>query len=286
MKVAIFGGGFVGFTCYQVFSKSPHEVGIYDVNKEGSKAYLEGDDVKFFSLEEAVQADLVFVCVPTPMSKETGECRTHIVEGVIHDVREARQKSLIIIKSTVPPGTTEAMNEKYGNVAFSPEFLTEANALDDFISTGYQIIGSKNTQHQDTFASLIKSCPEIQDHLIEPLEPTEAEMVKYIRNTYLATRLSFFNEIKQICDKLGIYYPYLKYFAGLDQRVGGHYNSVNEDNPGFGGHCLPKDLNAMIFKAKELGVEPKVLKAVNEKNLEVRKNRDWETMEGRAIVNK
>ena len=118
------------------------------------------------------------------------------------------------------------------------------------------------------------------------MSATELEMVKYTKNTYLATRLSFFNEIKQICDKLDVDFNFVKSVAGLDERVGNHYNTVNEDNPGWGGHCLVKDINALIYLEKSLGIDPKVLQAVADKNLEVRKYRDWEKQEGRAVIKK
>ena len=113
-----------------------------------------------------------------------------------------------------------------------------------------------------------------------------AEMVKYMTNAYLATKVSFSNEIKQICDKLDIDYDKVVEYATLDERLGKTHLSVPgpDGDLGFGGHCLPKDINALINVAHELGVEVEVLESVVETNDKVRENRDWEEMKGRAVI--
>lgn len=275
--VGIWGcGGFVGGTLYEVLAKyqlkDPYfALYGYDIDVTKSKN----------TLEETTAADIVFICVPTPML-ETGECYTKIVENCIQEVRARNSHNLIVIKSTVPPGTTKKFNEKYGNICFNPEFLTEANAYEDFVKLPYQMIGIPDDDVdvqllKQLFANLYRTylaeCNEIYT-----TNSTDVEMVKYTRNCFLATRLSFFNEIKQICDVVGANFISMKSLAGIDERVGQHYNTVEPENPGFGLSCLPKDLNALKSLAKQLGVKPTVLDAVWEKNLEVRKDRDWEKM--------
>lgn len=294
-SLSIIGGGFVGFACYQVFSQiDGFSVGLYDINKENCKAFKEGKDVNFISLEEAAESDVVFLCLPTPMIEETGECYIGIVERAIADLRNLNKENYIVIKSTIPPSTTERLNFNFGKIVFSPEFLTEKNYKNDFIELPYQILGYSEPQQRidegfqaienlffEAFRQGIMACEKVYT-----IPSRMAEMVKYTRNCYLATRLSYFNEIKQICDKLEIEFDEMKYLAGLDPRVGQHYNRVDEEEPEYSGSCLPKDINGLREFAKKHGVDPKMLTAAWEKNLEVAKKKSWETMSGRAIIKK
>lgn len=289
-KITIFGGGFIGFASYLGFSKvSGYDVSIYDKYQAKCKAFLEGKDVEFVSLERACLADICFICLPTPMDLETGECYLGYIEETIKEIRKTNKKSAIVIKSTVIPGTTERLCKEYGSIFFNPEFLTEADFYNDFISQDYQLLGRSSPLevYKDVWLFLkdfLITFGHNGDRVLIS-NPTTMEAVKYTRNCYLATRLSFFNEIKQICDKLEIDYDAVKYYAGLDGRVGTHYNRVEEKNPGWGLSCLPKDLNAFKHLAQQLEVKPMVLQAVWDKNLEVRKVRDWEEME-KAVIKK
>lgn len=271
--IGIIGNGFVGGTAYKAFSKlDGYKVLINDKDESKCKN----------SFEDTAKCDLVFIAVPTPSNFETGECYTHIVSSCVAQVREYRKDNLIVIKSTVPPGTTKKLNFSYGRVCFNPEFLTEANADADFKNLQYQILGmAEKEEKADELHCVFYDCYKqgiLDCSIFYNTDSSLAEMVKYTKNCYLATRLSFFNEIKQICDAVGVNYNQMKELAGLDNRVGNHYNEVNEDNPGWGLSCLPKDLNALKFVAEKLGLKPLVLDAAWKKNLEVRKFRDWETM--------
>lgn len=283
-KVAVWGcAGFVGGACYQTFSqiKSPEwEILGFDLIKEKSPN----------TKEECYDAELHFVCVPTPMKKETGECDTSIVEAVVRDLK-MKAKGWVVIKSTVPPGTTKKMNQTYARVIHNAEYLTEARFLEDFRELPYQIIGTDNEAffyetcclvelYQQCFAEGIMK----NDHFFT-VSSTESEMIKIVRNCYLATRLSFFNEVYQVCQKLKVDYNSLTELVGLEPRIGDHYNKVPgpDGKFGFSKSCLPKDLNDFIFLAQSLGIDPKVSKGVWEKNLEVRPDRDWE-LEKKAVV--
>lgn len=298
-NVMVVGAGFVNGTLYEVL----HEMkgwNFFAYDKDPENSYLAKrlgfDCVNWIWLSAVKGMDLVFVAVPTPMDKKTGECHVGIVEEVVANIREHNPDVWICIKSTVPPGTTKRLHEKYGNVCFNPEFLTEAHAFHDFEKQGYQIIG-----YAETIPGVIDSldCPlddffrEAADQglILGPgnvfsISSTAAEMVKYTRNCYLATRLSFFNEIKQICDKIEVDYRHMMAFVGIDRRVGHHYSMVEDGEEGWGKSCLPKDLNALMHFAKEHGVDPKVMSAVWQKNLEVvaHHKRDWDKMEGRAVI--
>jgi UDPglucose 6-dehydrogenase len=287
-SIGVCGTGFVGATCYQAFHQlEGWEAKAFDKNPEDSLlAKSMGKVVNFVSLEELAKCDVVFVCVPTPMKLSTGESDTSIVEHCVATLRNYNKTNSIVIKSTVPPGTTKKLNFNHGNVFFNPEFLTEANAYSDFISLEYQIIGinednkdTVNHEHpllrlyRDSYVQKITSAEQLF-----VMDSTSAEMVKYIRNCYLATRLSFFNEIYQVCEKLDLNYEKVVHYAGIDKRVGQHYNKVDPELKGWGLSCFPKDLNALKHLAEQLGIKPLVLQSVWDKNLEVRQVRDWEQM--------
>lgn len=284
-------GGFVGGACYYTFNQSSrYDVRGYDIEPTKTKN----------TEEETLSADIVFIAVPTPMNQK-GECHLGIVESVIEKVRKYREHSIVIIKSTVLPGTTDRLNSKYGFVFFSPEFLTERRYIQDFIELPYQILGIPQTEipkYTNTSSTkILKWSNDIVDffwHMSDEeviksqkvisMKATEAEMVKYFRNNYLATRISFCNEMNDICKKLGISYENVSEKAGIDKRVGSHYNRIDPNEPEFSGVCLPKDINATINLAKNLELNPVLLEAVWEKNLQVAKVRSWEKELGRAIV--
>ena len=290
-KIAMLGGGFIGSTLYKTFSQlHKYETCLHDIKQEECRANKELENVNFVDLETAAASDFVFVALPTPMNLDTGECHTGFVESAVANIRKHNKDNVIVIKSTVPPGTTEKMNFSHGNVIFNPEFLKEKSPYEDFTSIPYQILGAPTNNETD-------ACDAVSDIFHEAnfkdiMKCTKvfvtssrmAEMTKYVRNTYLATRLSFFNEIKQISDKLELDYDSLRFYAGMDKRVGHHYNKVEDGNRGFGGHCLVKDLNEIIYLAKQLGVYPEVLEAAWEKNLEVREHKDWLEQTDRAVI--
>ena len=307
-KCLIIGAGFVGGTCYKVFHQLKNwDVQVHDLNpgesqleqtfrNEFEDSEINWADPEGLDATDSIKsADLIFVALPTPMIKDTGECHIGIVESAIKEVRKVNQDSWICIKSTVPPGTTQEMYQKWGRVCFNPEFLTEANALQDFRELRYQIIGSPHLMPgicdsvDNPIFDLYSDCRiqkllNIDDAAVLDLHSTQAEMIKYMRNCYLATRLSFFNEMAQICDASGLDFVATKWWAGLDSRVGQHYSEIDPEEPEFSGSCLPKDVNALIFFMKSLGGSPTMLEAVWKKNLEVAKKKTWEGEVGRAVL--
>ena len=269
--------GFVGGTAFKAFEKvNGYQIHGYDINESLATA----------SLETTCKSDMVFIAVPTPMDISTGECHLDLVYKSVDQVRSFRKDNWIYVKSTVLPGTTADLAEAYGRVCFNPEFLTEANAYEDFVDLQYQLFGITGKEAPDVSLFLdayTQQAMKCRDTVF--LDATTTEMIKYTRNCYLATRLSFFNEIKQISDKLGVDYDILRKWAGKDPRVQNVYNKVDPENPGWGLSCLPKDLNAMKAMARSLGIDPKVMNAAWEKNLEVRKVRDWEDMSKAVVKN-
>jgi len=275
-NIGIIGQGFVGSALREGLKKT-FIIETYDkFVKENSTCE---------SLEELCKKTfLLFLCLPTPMKKD-GSCDLSIVENTIKEINElADGDHIITIKSTIPPGSTRKFNEKYKNVrvVFSPEFLTEANSLDDFKNQNRILVGGPRPA-----SSIIKNLFRIAFPKIPIIKTgsNTAEMVKYFTNCLLATKVSFANEMKQICDESDIDYDKVVEYATYDQRLGKtHLSAPGPDGRlGYGGSCFPKDINALISFARNKNVEPLVLEAVWKKNLEVRPEKDWENLKGRAI---
>tara|TARA_R110000851_G_scaffold61244_3_gene140734 strand:- start:34 stop:543 length:510 start_codon:yes stop_codon:yes gene_type:complete len=165
---------------------------------------------------------------------------------------------------------------------FSPEFLTEANSFNDFKNQTRIILGGPRPATSIVKTMFRKAFPQVP--IIKTGSRT-AETVKYFTNCFLSTKVSFANEMKQICDALGIDYDKVVEYTLCDNRLGKTHWSVPgpDGHLGFGGHCFPKDLQAMISIARDLDVDPAVLESTWKKNNEVREDKDWEEMKGRAI---
>lgn len=280
-NIGFLGAGFVGGTAFEVLNKvKGFECKIHDINPDKSKN----------SLQEVADCSVIFVALPTPMMDDGG-CYVGFLEKAVSDLRRLNVDSLLVLKSTIPPGTTERLNFTFGNICFSPEFLTEANAAKDFASLSYQIIGycsgddieKTNSEilqklFREAYLQDVMNCKDIVS-----VHARAAEMCKYVRNCYLATRLSYFNEINQICSALEIDYETVRILAGMDERVGDFYNFIDKEEPEFSGSCLPKDINSLIAIAEQLGIDPKVLKAAWKKNLEIAKKSTWKELKNRAV---
>jgi len=276
--IGIVGQGFVGNAVYQRWKKY-YDVQTYDIDENKSTS----------SLHNLVMiCDTIFVCLPTPM-KNNGECDLNILESSLFEINtltefEGKGSKTVIIKSTIPPGTTEQLNKqfKHLNILFNPEFLTERNAEEDYNNQNRIIIGGPRPQSTEVVRLFSKVFPKAR---IIKTHSTYAEMVKYMTNAFLSTKVSFANEIYQICEKVGTDYDKVVEYATLDERLGkSHWMVPGHDGDfGFGGHCFPKDLSALIHLSEDLMTTNNVLRAVKDTNDEVRKNRDWEKMKGRAI---
>ena len=275
--IGIIGQGFVGNAVYQKF-KNYYDVHTYDLDETKSND----------SKENVIHQRYIFLCLPTPMNKD-GSCNVDIIEKELEniDLTADNQEILktVVIKSTIPPGTTERWNKKYEslNIVFNPEFLTEANAVSDYENQTRIILGGIRPSTTELKQIFSKVFPKA--HIIKT-DSTHAEMVKYLTNTFLSTKVSFANEIYQICDKLNIDYDKVVEYATLDDRLGkSHWNVPGPDGDfGFGGHCFPKDLAELLHLSDKLNIINNVLHATQDTNDEVRTNRDWESMKGRAVV--
>ena len=279
-KIGIIGNGFVGSSV--AFGFSPQtgcdaEIKIYD--KDESKST--------HSLSETLESDFIFVSVPTP-SNSDGSINLDIVYDCFSEMSmlNKRKDNVILLRSTVVPGTTRKLKNKFRNlnIVFNPEFLTERSAKFDFINQSRFILGGKQSDVEkvsklycDRFGN---STPVIKTNY------ETAEMIKYMNNCYFATKVSFMNEMYQIADANGVDWEMAVDGFIRDGRVGHSHLAVPgpDGKFGFGGSCFPKDIQAMINYAKKSGISPNVLKGAWETNLEVRPERDWEKLKGRAVI--
>ena len=284
MKLGIIGQGFVGTAVREVMSNY-YEVNTFDIKQ----------DCTCDTLQELVtKSEIIFVCVPTPMNKD-GSCNTDIVEDVVSDINDSVRidrlnhnsvtNNIVVIKSTVPPGTTDRLNKENNNISvvFNPEFLTEANFVEDFKNQDRIIIGGvrpASTKVRQMYSVAFPDTPIVKTG------STTAEMVKYMTNSFLATKVSFANEIKMISDKLGVDYDKVVEYSIYDERRGKSHWAVPgpDGHYGFGGSCFPKDINALIMVAKSMDLDVEVLRGVWQTNLEVRPECDWKELKGRAVV--
>jgi len=276
--IGIIGQGFVGNAVYQKF-KNYYDVLTYDLDESKSNS-----DVN----EIIYKCENIFVCLPTPMNND-GSCNINIVEQVLTGIDlttdNLETQRNIIIKSTIPPGTTAKWNRRFEslNIVFNPEFLTEANAVSDYENQDRIILGGVRPATTELKTIFSKVFPKA--HIIKT-DSTHAEMVKYLTNTFLATKVSFANEMYSLCNQLNIDYDKVVEYATLDDRLGkSHWNVPGPDGDfGFGGHCFPKDLAAILHLSEKLNTMNNVLCAVQETNNNIRRNRDWEQMKGRAVT--
>ena len=278
--IGIVGQGFVGNAVYQKF-KNYYDVLTHD--KDDTKSTSTLDNMVHL-------CDIIFLCLPTPM-KSDGSCDVSILENVLQEIDLIADnyefgvtKRTIVIKSTISPGTTQKWNNKYESLrlVFNPEFLTERNAEKDYENQNRIILGGPRPATTELKQIFSKVFPKA--HIIKT-DSTHAEMVKYLTNNFLSVKVSFANEMYQLCDKLNIDYDKVVEYATMDDRLGkSHWNVPGHDGDfGFGGHCFPKDLAAILNLTEELKTVNNVLCATQETNNNVRKDRDWEKMKGRAV---
>ena len=272
MTIGVIGQGYVG-TAIKLGFQDHYDVITYDKYDIAKSTHPKISDL----VEET---KVIFVCVPTPMRKD-GTCYTGIVEEVIREINETANDHIVVIKSTVPPGTTDRFNHEFSNVTviFNPEFLTEENFLDDFKNQNRIILGGSRKGTNKLRQIYSKVFPKAT---IVKTGDKHAEMVKYFTNCFLATKVSFANEMYNICEQLDLDYDKIVEYATYDERLGkSHWAVPGPDGDyGFGGHCLPKDLSAIINQFNTYGL----LEAVEEVNNQVREDRDWEHMVGRAVL--
>lgn len=266
----VIGYGFLGTAVVHGFGLHAN-IKIYDKFKD------------FDTLEDVVRdSDFLWMCLPTPMNQDSGKIDLSALEEnleKIHNLVDEKDNKIVIIKSTVVPGTTRSFAEKFPKLKFvmSPEFLTARNNRLDFICASRIIIGG-----EDKYA--LERVEEVHRYrfgnstLMYTTGFEEAEMTKYGANCFFAAKISYFNFIYDLCQKLNIDFDNVRDMILADGRIGrSHANVPGWDGQrGYSGSCFPKDVNAFINFAKSVGVDPKLLSASWDQNLEDRPSKDWE----------
>ena len=248
--VGIMGLGVVGDSVQHYFERAEQQIRIYDP--------IRG----LGSVEAINEADVVFICVPTPYLPEKGfddsalENAISLLEG----------SKIVVIKSTVLPGTTEAYQTRYSQhqFLFSPEFLREAHARIDFLRPDRQIVGyTAQTRHlADAVLAMLPSAP-----YMEVMGAREAEMAKYMTNTFLALKVTFANEIFDLCNSLDVEYNIVREAVTGDLRIGDSHLDVNDDGyRGYGGRSFPKDTKALLELGERMQVPLRLLRTADRIN--------------------
>jgi len=249
MKVAIIGFGYVGRAMRELFDNKI----IYDIKTK-----------EFWASRDAVnKCDVGIICVNTPESKDGS---ADLIQ--LHEVLSWLETPLIILKSTVPPGTTEMLKKKYEkNIVFSPEYIGETivHPMLDLVNRDFWIFGGdkKDTEEAVEFwKNYVKTTARFYQ-----TDSKTAEIVKYMENCFFATKVTFCNEFYEICKAFGISYNEVKELWLADStRINRNHTQIYENNRGFSGKCLPKDLSAIIKACEDRGYDPKLLQEVKKSN--------------------
>ena len=240
MNIGIIGVGVVGSAVKFGFERLGHDVLFHDISLGTS-------------IKDVLSSTVCYICVPTP-SNDDGSCNTSIVESVLDELLKHEYSGIACIKSTVIPGTTERLKEKFQSLAFVPEFLRERCAIHDFINDHEVcIIGTDNNDHFE----IIKESHGHYPQKFVKCTPTEAEFAKYFHNVHNAMQITFANSFYEICKSMGVDYNKMKDSLRGRSNMNMNYLECNKNFRGFGGVCLPKDTKAMDYLAKQLNLDVK-----------------------------
>ncbi len=295
MNITVIGTGYVGLVTGACFSKMGNKVYCVDVVEEKidmlknnimpifepqleeivKTSQMRGDLIFTTDIKEALDnTNLIFIAVGTPMA-EDGSANLDYIFSAAHDIaNNITRDSIVVIKSTVPVGTgfkvrdeiENILKEKDSpvkiNIASNPEFLKEGSAVEDCLRPDRVVIGAEDEEVFETMKDLYSSFVSNHDRFIL-MDVKSSEMTKYVANAMLATKISFMNEIANICEVTGANVKNVRLGIGSDKRIGYHFIYAG---CGYGGSCFPKDVQALINTAQEHGYSPKILSNVEEVN--------------------
>lgn len=292
MSIGIVGYGYVGKATSVLGCKGESVQGgqvqvlVHDINPVTSFFGLNSEYTE--NISDLSNCNLIFVCVPTP-ANEDGSCCTKIVEDVIAKLKTEAEGVPIVVRSTVPVGFCQ----EHG-VNFMPEFLTEKNWKNDFRDNQDWVVGAFDNENVN-FKELIRNVFKVAHKekrltkapIIHFVHTNAAELCKYGRNCFLATKVSFFNELNGFCEAKSVNYDIVKELICLDERVGESHTGVpgHDGKYGFGGTCFPKDMNSLYAQMEEAGAKSFVVDGAIMRNLHLdRPEQEWKEDKGRAVV--
>ena len=246
--IGIFGGGVVGKATASFFG--------------GAKIYDKFNHID--PIDDVLKQDLIFICVPTPF--KDGKFNKSILEEVFVEIVKDKKERIVVIKSTSIPGTTDYFQDTYPHlkVLFNPEFLTEKTAAQDFLNPDKQIIGFTEAS-RDVAESILNILPNAPYKKVMPAKA--AELVKYAVNAYYTTKVIFGNMLYDFTESLGVDYKQVKEAFVSDQRIfDSHFDIFAGGYRGYGGKCLPKDLQALVSLGNQNNIDVSLLETVEELN--------------------
>lgn len=249
-SIGVIGLGVVGGQVFNWFKRKKINVCGYDKFK------------KIGTPEEIKQAEIIFLCLPTPFKYKIGSD----ISALEENIKLFKSPKIFVIKSTISPGTTNFLQKKYKfhKFLFNPEFLRQKTSREDFIRPNLQIIGH-TLKSKKTAKEVLKLLPRAKIERI--IKAAEAEVIKCAINSFLAVKVVFANQIYDLCQKLGLNYDTVKEILQNEPRLGkSHFEIFHDGFRGFGGKCLPKDLKALVSAAKKNEIKLDLLEKVDEYN--------------------